>query len=185
MQSNEKRLQIGRPQISEYDPYFQSYLDAVPEGDIGEILAEQIRAVTENFAPFAGSAGNLPYQEGKWTAKEVLSHLIDSERVFMYRILRIARRDATPLAGFDQDWFVAAANANRREMARMLTEFAFLRKANLLMLEDFDQEALLLKGTANGKSISVRAIAFVMAGHINHHLVILRDRYTPILSLRV
>lgn len=182
MQTNGKHLDIARPEAGEYDPYFDTYLEAVPEGNIGDILAMQITTVTENFAPFAGAAGNVPYKEGKWSAKEVLSHLIDGERVFMYRMLRIARGDTTPLAGFDQDLFVAGANANRREMARMLTEFAFLRKSNLLMLEDFEEKNFLAKGIANGKNISVRAIAFVMAGHVNHHLQILREYYFPLLQ---
>lgn len=182
MEPNGKRFEIGRPAAGEYDPYFDAYLKAVPADDLYVTLNDQIATVTETFAPFAGSAGNRAYAEGKWTAKEVLSHLIDGERVFMYRILRISRGDTTPLAGFDQDQFVLNSNANDREIARMLTEFAFLRKANLLMLEDFADRHWLAIGRANEKDVSVRAIAYVMAGHVNHHLAIIAERYRPLLE---
>ncbi|MFN3419005.1 MAG: DinB family protein [Pyrinomonadaceae bacterium] len=182
METQARHFETGRPSADEYDPYFDTYLNAVEGDNPVEILSSQIGRVTEAFAPFAGAAGNLPYSEGKWSAKQVLSHLIDGERVFMYRMLRISRGDSTPLAGFDQDLFVAESNANERQMAKMLTEFAFLRKANLLMLADFTEKHWLARGTANDKNTSVRAIAFVMAGHVNHHLKIIEDRYRPLLN---
>jgi hypothetical protein len=121
--------------------------------------------------------GDFAYAEGKWTIKEVISHLIDGERMFAYRVLRISRGDETPIEGFEQDGYIENSNANNRSFAELLTEFELSRRANMLMLNNLSPEASQRIGTASEKTVSVRALAYIMAGHIEHHVRILNERY--------
>jgi hypothetical protein len=121
--------------------------------------------------------GSYAYAEGKWTIKDVLSHLIDGERMFAYRLFRISRGDQTPIEGFEQDGYIENALSNRRSFAELLEEFSLLRRANLLLINNLTDAGWVRTGTANNVEISVRALIYIMAGHIEHHLGILKERY--------
>ena len=131
----------------------------------------------EMFSNVTEEKGTFAYADGKWTTKEVLSHLIDGERIFAYRILRISRGDETPIEGFEQDGYIENSNANNRCFADLLDEFDLQRRANLHLLKNISDEGSRRIGTASEKPISVRALAYIMAGHVTHHVRILRDRY--------
>jgi hypothetical protein len=129
------------------------------------------------FLQIAEEKGVFAYSDGKWTIKELLSHIIDGERMFAYRILRISRGDVTPIEGFEQDGYIENSNANNRTFAELLTEFELLRRANMLMFNNLSPEASERMGTASEKTVSVRALAYIMAGHVEHHVNILQSRY--------
>jgi uncharacterized damage-inducible protein DinB len=119
------------------------------------------------------------YAEGKWSVKEVLVHISDTERILAYRMLRIARGDQTPLAGFEQDDYVKTGNCSARPLAELLEEFTAVRRASIVLLRSFDATAWLRRGVANEKEVSVRALAFILAGHERHHRQVLQERYFP------
>jgi hypothetical protein len=166
-----------RPEKSEYDPYYERYISLIVENDIVPVLAGQLTELQDVFAALPEEKGTYAYETGKWTIKEVLSHLIDGERIFAYRGFRIARGDKTPIEGFEQDGYIENSHANERTFAELLDEFNLLRRANVLFFKNLDSDDWMRTGTANDVEISVRAIAFVMAGHIRHHITILRSRY--------
>ena len=117
------------------------------------------------------------YAEGKWTIKDIIQHIIDAERIFSYRALRISRNDQTPLPGFEENSYVMQTNANARSIQQLLTEMAALRQSTLLLFKSFTLEQLQLIGTASDNPISVRAIGFIMIGHQKHHQRIFKERY--------
>jgi len=168
---------MPKPQEAEYDPYYQKYVALVPENEIIPVLDEQTEQLRSLFGDFAEDRGTFAYEEGKWTLKEVLSHLIDAERIFGYRVFRIARGDKTPIEGFEQDGYIENSHANGRSFSELLEEFGLLRRANLLFYKNLQDRDWLRNGTANKVSISVRALAWVTAGHVRHHIGVLRSRY--------
>lgn len=170
-------LTIARPAVNEYAPYYGRYIDLIPDGSILETLDRQhdttmslLRGVKEDRAAYR-------YAPGKWSLKEVVGHVVDFERIFSYRALRFARADQTPIPGAEQDDYVKWGNFDRRSMFDLAAEFHHLRQATLLLFRGMDDEMLSRRGTANGVEISVRALAFVMAGHERHHMEILRSKY--------
>jgi hypothetical protein len=167
---------IERPTQSEYAPFYAGYIAAVPEGDILKLLERQASELRQLDATPAEKE-TFRYAEGKWSVREVVGHMIDGERVFAYRALRISRGDETPLPGFEENKFVAASNFNGRTLSSLVDELALVRKANLPLFNSLAPEQWTRLGTASGHPVSVRALAFIMAGHMNHHLNILRDRY--------
>jgi uncharacterized damage-inducible protein DinB len=171
----------NRPQASEYAPYYQKYVALVPEGEIVETLEAQLRETKLLLARLSEKEAEFRYAEGKWSVKEVLGHISDTERVFAYRLLRIARGDQTPLAGFDQDDYVKTGNFSARPLAELLEEFTVVRRATIALLRTLDEAAWLRRGVANQKEISVRALAFILAGHERHHRRVLQERYFPAL----
>jgi hypothetical protein len=168
---------MSRPETSEYAEFYSGYVGLVPEDDIVTVLDAQNGELRSLFSQFGEENGAFAYAEGKWTVKQLLSHIIDGERVFAYRFLRISRGDATPLPGFDQDVFVNGADANERTLASLIDEFDHQRRSNVLMIAAAGEEQMGRAGTAGDASISARALAWIMAGHTRHHLNILRDRY--------
>lgn len=140
-------------------------------------LAAQTDAMRSSISGLPEEKGAFAYADGKWTIKEVLSHLIDGERIFSYRILRISRGDETPIEGFEQDGYIATSNANNRSFADLLDEFDRQRQANLLMINNIDEAGLGRIGTASGNPITARALVYISAGHVEHHLRILNERY--------
>jgi hypothetical protein len=166
-----------RPEKSEYDPYYETYTSLVPENDILPVLAGQTRELRSAFDGVAEEKGTFAYADGKWTVKEVLSHIIDGERIFAYRVFRIARGDKTPIEGFEQEGYIENSYANARTFADMLTEFDHIRRANVMFFENLRDGDWLRMGTANKVEISVRALAWIMAGHVRHHIGVLRSRY--------
>ncbi len=166
-----------KPEPNEYDAYYHRYISLVPETDIREAFAAQPGELRNVVNGLPEEKGNFAYADGKWTIKEVLSHLIDGERHFAYRMLRISRGDETPIEGFEQDGYIENSNANNRPFADLLDEFEYSRKANVLLLNNLDAAALSRMGTASGLPISVRALANISIGHVRHHLSILGERY--------
>jgi hypothetical protein len=166
-----------KPEQDEYAPYYGKYISLVTETDIREAFARQGDELRAAHSGLAEDKGTFAYADGKWTIKEVLSHLIDGERIFAYRMLRISRGDATPIEGFEQDDYIATSNANNRTFADLLEEFDLSRRANVLFLNNLDGVALARMGTASGFPISVRALANIAIGHVRHHFNILNERY--------
>ena len=168
---------MSRPEPAEYDPYYERYISLVPEEDVVNVLAHQSTELARMFHGVSDSVGTFAYEEGKWTAKEVLSHLIDGERMFAYRVFRIARGDQTPIEGFEQDGYIENSHANRRSISDLLDEFKLLRKTNIMFFRNLEANDWTRIGTANNVEISVRSLAWIMAGHIRHHAAILKERY--------
>jgi hypothetical protein len=168
---------MSRPQPAEYDEYYQKYVSLVPEEEIIPALGNQIEELRQLFEGFAEERGTFAYADGKWTVKEVLSHVIDGERMFAYRCFRIARGDKTPIEGFEQDGYIENSHANRRPIAELIEEFTLLRKANVMFFRNLESDDWTRTGTANNVEISVRSLAWIMVGHVRHHAAILEGRY--------
>lgn len=166
-----------RPTRAEYAPFYHGYIEQVPTGDIVETLESQL-SKTIVFLNAIGEARSAHrYAEGKWTIKEVVGHLIDAERIFAYRALRIARGDKTALPGYDENAYAQSARFNDRRFSDLVDELNVVRRANLFLYRSFNEEEWLRTGTADGKPVSARALAYISAGHESHHLDILQSRY--------
>jgi uncharacterized damage-inducible protein DinB len=170
-------MTISELSSDEYNPYYQLYIDKVGSGDIFNALRTNREVVTPFFKGISNDRLSFRYAEDKWTVKEILLHLIDTERVFAYRALCIARHDHTEFPGFDQDDYVACSNANERTIESLLSEFDSVRAATITLFESFDDKALAQTGMASESRLSVRAVAFIIVGHENHHLQIIKARY--------
>lgn len=168
---------IAAPEASEYAPYYGQYISLVKGGDVLRALEEQRPITTSLFERLTDQQAEFRYAPGKWTIKEVLGHVIDTERIMSYRALRIARDDQKPLAGFEQDDYVRAAEFGRRELAGLVEEFNAVRRASLLLFRNLGPEAWTRRGIANEKEVTVRALAYVIAGHELHHRKILQEKY--------
>lgn len=166
-----------RPESGEFAPYYGPYIDRVPQGDIADILDAQFTTTRETLHRVPDERGTFRYQPGKWSINDVVCHLCDTERIYTYRALRIARGDKTPMPGFEQDDYVAIAGADGRDLSELVDEFATVRRATLSLLQSFDPEVWTRQGTANGAILSVRALAYIAAGHELHHMNVLRERY--------
>lgn len=166
-----------KPSPGDYSPYYENYIKLIDGDDILKILNEQSKKTQDILNSFSEHRGNFRYADGKWTVKEVVGHLLDTERVFAYRALCIARGEKKTLPGFDQNDYVSEGNFNRRELFDLNYEFRLLRESNLLLFRSFTPEMLKLKGFANESSISVLAILFIIAGHEKHHMNVLREKY--------
>ena len=167
----------GRPSSPEYAPYFSRYIDLVGGEDIIFALSGQIDRTIPTLRAVSEEASMKRYAPGKWILKEVLGHMIDTERIFAYRALRIARNDKTELPSYDQDAFVAGANFDQRPWSDLHAEFELLRKVNILMFRGFDKHAWELRGRASGGDLSARAAAFIIAGHELAHMQMIREKY--------
>lgn len=168
---------MRRPDKSEYDPYYERYVSLVEAGDIIDKLASQPTKLQDLLTAEPDDRGSFAYAEGKWSTKELIGHLIDGERMFAYRLFRISRGDQTPIEGFEQDGYIENAHSNQRSFAELLEEFSLLRRANMILINNLTDAAWDFTGTANNVRISVRALIYIMAGHIEHHLGILKERY--------
>lgn len=162
---------------SEYHPYYELYLSKCPFNDILSGL-QQSKDQFETFLKSIPAEKQLyKYASDKWTIKEVLVHIIDTERIFAYRALRIARRDVTALPGFDQDEYVLNSDANSRNFEDLISEFVSVRLSTVSLFNSFSEEDLLQKGIASNSPISVRALGYILIGHQNHHQEIIEKRY--------
>lgn len=168
---------MQRPEPAEYAPYYERYISLVPEDDVTAALAAQPDEIRSLFADVPEEKGGYAYADGKWTIKELLSHVIDGERIFAYRALRISRGDKTPIEGFEQDDYIATSNANNRTFNDLVDEFALERQANLHLINNISDAGSQQMGTASDNPVSARAIAYIMAGHVRHHIGILKKRY--------
>jgi len=167
----------GRPQASEYAHYYDRYISLVTGQDILPILEQQRRDTLLLLSGWDEEEGNFRYAPGKWSAKEVLGHVCDTERIFAYRALRIARADATPIEGFEQDDYVRYGPFAHRALADLIEEFIAVRRATISLLRNLDEEDWLRRGTASQDPFTVRALAYVIAGHELHHRRILAAKY--------
>ena len=168
---------IPRPAPSEHTSYYATYLSKVPDGDLLKMLEEQRRETQALLAGVSDARAMYRYAPGKWSLKEVIGHLADSERVFCYRALSFARADGTTLPGFDEKAWTPAGRFDARPLKDLAGEFDAVRRATIALFSGLDAEALACGGTANNNPITVRALAWVIAGHERHHVAMLRERY--------
>lgn len=171
------KITIPRPEEGEFAPFYADYIAAVPEGDVLALLVAQIGEADRLLGPLTDSQAAARYAPGKWSVKEVLGHLSDAERVFGYRLLRISRGDKTPLPGYEENDYVEAANFDRISWRDLLDEWKALRTATIALTRAVPAANWSMMGTANGRPVSARAIAYMIPGHMAHHLGVLRDRY--------
>jgi len=167
----------SRPEADEYAPFYAGYVARVTEDDILGVLAAQQGDIGALARSLPEAKQSYRYAEGKWTIGEVLSHLIDGERVFGYRAFCFSRGEQAPLPGFDENEYVSASRAGDVPLVALAREFAAVRESNLGFLRRLSDAAWTRTGTASGKPLSVRALAWIMAGHPRHHLAVLRERY--------
>ncbi|MGK6351841.1 DinB family protein [Parapedobacter sp. DT-150] len=160
----------------EYPAIYASYIDTI-KGEALDMLQEQVESFPEFLAHIPAGKSEYAYAEGKWTIKEVVGHVIDTERVMAYRALRFARNDTKELIGFEPEDFVANARFNERSLESFAEEFVLVRQSNLMLFKSFNDHELARKGIASERLISVRAFLYIIAGHLNHHRNMIRERY--------
>ena len=165
------------PEPSEYQSYYAKYISLVQADEITDALDQQLTESLGMLCRISEAKSLHRYEPGKWSIKELLGHLIDSERIFTYRALRFARKDHTPLSGFDQDPYVAAGAFDTRPWSELVAEFEHVRRSTILFFRGLQPEAARRAGVANNAPITVRALAYVIAGHELHHMAILREKY--------
>jgi len=168
---------MTKPDSIEYAPYFEKYISLVPEGEIVVTLGKQLENTLGLLRGLNEAQGDLRYATGKWSVKEVVGHIIDTERIFAHRAFRFARNDATPLAGFDENSYAANAGFGSRSLDSLAEEFEHVRKSSVYLFKYLAGDSWLRRGVANDNEVSVRALAYIIAGHELHHVGILRSRY--------
>lgn len=168
---------MQRPEKNEYYHYYETYVSLVNETDIVTAFENQLNELNELFSGISEEKSAFAYAEGKWTIKELVGHLIDGERMFGYRALRISRGDETPIEGFEQNIYTENAPFNDYKFSDLAREFELVRKSNVLFFKHLKETDWTRMGTASSNPVSVRALAYIMVGHIRHHANILRDRY--------
>jgi uncharacterized damage-inducible protein DinB len=167
---------IAKPTAEEFAPFYTGYIEKVPpSGPIATLEAQ--RSAVEAFGTLREDKASYRYAEGKWSVKEVLGHVSDAERVFGYRLVRIARNDTTPLAGFDENAWAAVAPHHHRSIGDIVEELLAVRAATLALIHSMDDAALARQTVANSRPVSGRALVWILAGHCQHHLGILYERY--------
>jgi len=170
-------MTITKPESSEFAPYYGTYINKAEGNDLLASLVENAETFSAFIKTIPSEKFDYRYAEGKWSIKEIIVHLTDAERIFAYRALRFARKDKTPLSGFEENDYVPESNAANQSIESLLAEFDAVRKASITLFKSFNPEMCLRTGTANGKEISVRALGFIMVGHTVHHLQTIRERY--------
>ena len=167
---------MKRPKAEEFPLFYKGYVDTVSD-DVLTDLEQQMELFSALLRSVPAEKASFAYAPGKWTIQELAGHVIDTERIMAYRALRIARNDATPLPGFDENDYVSNAHFADRSLESLADEFAALRKANIYLIRSLNAIEIDRSGISNNKPISVRALIFIMAGHVNHHVAILKQRY--------
>lgn len=167
---------MNRPHTDEYADFYHKYIETVDDDVIDE-LETQAHAFPEFLRAIPPEKADFRYAAGKWSVKELTGHVIDTERIMAYRALRFSRNDSTPVAGFDEEHYVAHAHFSDSTLEEMAEEFNLLRRANLYFFRSLRDEDLVQTGTANGQPVSVKALLFIIAGHLNHHRRIISERY--------
>ncbi len=168
---------MPRPDLSRVPEWYHRYINQVQENDLLKALETQTVFFTKFLKKIPQEKRNYRYAKGKWTIKEMLQHIIDAERIFAYRALCFARKDTTALPGFDENEYAFHSKAAKRNWDEMTEEFKALRKANEILFGSFDKQQLDTTGTASGKPVYVLAIGFILVGHIDHHVNVLKERY--------
>lgn len=168
---------LERPDPAEHDPYYGLYIDLVPDGDVLEILATQLTDTVVLLGNVPAEKEVTGYAPGKWSVREVVGHLIDTERTFVYRALAFAREDPSALPSFDQNDYATSSNANVRPLSDLSDELKDVRNSSVALFRSFTDEMWLRRGIASDVSFTVRTFPFIVAGHELHHRAILADRY--------
>jgi hypothetical protein len=166
-----------RPEINEYDPYYQTYIKYVSEGNIEDVLFDQQKASIEFFKSFSEEQSHFSYAPQKWSIKEVIGHITDTERIMAFRLLAIARGETVSLPGFDENSYVANASFNQQRYQDLIEGFQLVRQSSISLIKSLEPEVLTRVGVANHSNVSVRALAYIIAGHELHHRSILKERY--------
>jgi hypothetical protein len=170
-------MTVSRPESSEHAPYYGRYISLVPDGDIVAGLREQGRRTKALFSGITEHQGEFRYAPGKWTINQMFGHMIDAERIFSYRALRISRGDKTPIEGFEQDEYVAGGPFEICKLTDLLDEYTAVRNATVPLFRNLGQEAWSRTGVASNNGVTVRALAYIIAGHELHHCQVLQERY--------
>lgn len=165
-----------KPQQDEFAPYYNRYVSLI-DGDVLDLLEQQAGTFTAYIRNIPENKADYAYAEGKWTVRQALGHIIDTERIMAYRALRIARQDTTPLPGYEQDDYVTVSDIGDRSLSSYAEEFEVVRKSNMFLFRSFKEEALNCKGIASEQPVSVRALLYIIAGHLEHHIRIFEERY--------
>ena len=165
------------PAADEYATFYAGYVARVPAGDVLDTLERQIDETLTLFGEFGEAGSAHRYAPGKWSVKQMAGHMADTERVFVYRAMCIARGETQSLPGFDENAYVTGANFDERSLASLLGELAAVRRATLTFFRNLDERALLRRGLANDAPVTPRSIAYILAGHERHHHALLRERY--------
>ena len=168
---------MARPQPTDYAAYYETYVGKVNGDSVKDIISTYSEPMLRFYTSLPEAKADHAYAEGKWTVKELLQHIIDAERIFSYRALRIARKDETPLPGFDENTYTPASKASKRSLQSLKDEFVAVRKATDILLQTFDEEQLSQHGTASNNPVTPNAIAFIIYGHMLHHKQVLEERY--------
>ena len=166
-----------RPDSSEFAPYYGKYISLVPDGDIVQTLARERDTTLEVLQSVSAEKSRFRYAAGKWSIRESYVHLIDGERIFSYRALRFARADQTPLASFEQDAYVGPSGADARDWSGIIDEYRVVRAATIALFANLPADAWTRTGIASANPVSVRAVAWMIAGHDVHHRNLLREKY--------
>ena len=168
---------INRPEKDEFAPYYLPYVNSVPEGDIFSTLTKQLEDTVLLLKNVTEEQGKFRYAPGKWSIKEVIGHMTDTERIMAYRLMCIARGETVSLPGFDESQYVANSSFNDQSFEQLLEHFSAVRKSTIVLMKSLNDDAWLRKGLANNTGVTVRGIAYIIAGHAMHHCQIIKERY--------
>jgi hypothetical protein len=168
---------LSRPEKTEYSAHFEKYIQLVPDGNIEDVLASQTQEMQSLLGGLSVEQTNYRYAEGKWSIKETVGHVTDTERFMAYRLLIISRGLDMPLPGFDQDALMAGASFATMQLPAIFDDYLAVRRASLTLIRGISADAWLRLGTVSGGPMSARALAWIIAGHERHHLNLLRDKY--------
>ena len=167
------------PTTDEYAPFYSDYIQRAQARDVLALLPQQIDDIKSTFGHLLDEQARFKFGPEEWSIKEVVGHLNDVERVFSYRLLRISRNDVTALSGFEQEDYVREAGFDDYPLADLIFEFESLRHANILAIKNMPDKSTSNRGTASGATVSARALIYMMAGHVEHHMESLREKYLP------
>lgn len=170
-------MKIDRPLASEYEPYLERYVSLVSESDGLAALDQQLHDYLDTLNNVTEERSLFRYAPNKWSIRQLVGHIVDSERVFAYRAMSIARGELQNLPGFEEDNYAAESGHHECKLKQLNEEFSLVRRSNVLLFKHLPLSTLCRFGSANGKAVSIRALAYVMVGHVRHHLEILRSRY--------
>ncbi|MCM3090618.1 MULTISPECIES: DinB family protein [unclassified Cytobacillus] len=168
---------LKKPESNEYAPYYEKYVSSIPEGDLLQILDEQMRETMNLVKDLKEDQAQFRYAPEKWTIKEVIGHITDTERIMSYRMLCIGRGEKAELPGYDDNQYVKNGKFNRFSIRELSAQMSQVRQNTIALLKSLDDEALLRRGNANGTEVTARAIAYIIAGHEHHHRTLIKERY--------
>lgn len=168
---------MPRPDLTRVPEYYHRYINQVPENDLMTSLHNQTGTFIKYLKKIPAEKVNYRYAKGKWSIKEVLQHIIDTERVFAYRALCIARSETAPLPSFDENLYADNSKAAKRDWKELIEEFKAVRQSTIYLLGSFDKKQLDATGIASGKSVYVLAVCYIIVGHVHHHVKVLQERY--------